>query len=55
MRVEQRHVDWLAAPGALALGQRRLDRDHAVEPGEDVGEGDADLLRLAVGVAGQAP
>ena len=43
----------LAPPGPLAGEQRRLDRDHGIEAGEDVGEGDADLLRLAVRRAGQ--
>ncbi len=51
--VEERHVDVLAGAGALAGDDRRLDGDHGVEPGEDVGEGDAALLRLAVRRAGQ--
>ena len=43
----------LARAGALAGDERRLDGDHRIEAGEDVGKGDADLLRLAVGLAGQ--
>ncbi len=51
-RVEEGEVDLLSAPAALALDQRRFDCDHAVEPGEEVADRDADLLRLAVRVAG---
>ncbi len=40
-------------PGGRAADQRRLDRRDRVDAGENVGEGDADLLRLAVGFAGQ--
>ena len=52
-RVEQRHVDVLAAAGRLALVERGLDGDHRVETGHDVGEGDAHAMRRAVGLAGQ--
>src|SRR5947208_13275840 len=42
-----------ALPRDLAAAQRRLDADHCIDAGEDIGEGDADLLRLAGRVAGQ--
>ena len=51
--VQQRHVDMLAPPALVALGQGGLDGDGAVEPGEDIGEGDAHFLRRAVWLAGQ--
>ena len=51
--VEQGHVDMAAGPGRLAAAQGREDRVGGVEAGEDVGEGDAGLLRLAVRIAGQ--
>jgi hypothetical protein len=31
------------------MAERRLDGDDRIEPGEDVGDGDAGLLRLASG------
>ena len=43
--IEQRHVDTLSAPGPRPLGQCRLDADQAIETGDDIGNGDADLLR----------
>jgi hypothetical protein len=52
LAVEEPHVDPLAAPRPLAQGEGRLDRDGAVEAGEDVGIGDAGLLRRAAGLAG---
>ena len=52
LRVEQRHVDELALAGLLGVAQRRLDGDDRIEAGEDVGDGDARLLRLAAGLAG---
>ena len=48
LRIEQRHVDVLALAGRLGVAQRRLDGDDRIEPGEEVGDGDADFLRLAV-------
>ena len=51
--VEQRHIDMLPLTGALAVGQCRLDGDDRVEAGEDIDIGDADLLRFALGCAGQ--
>ncbi len=42
----------LAAPGALARDQRRLDRDDAVEAGEEVADRDAGALRRPVRLAG---
>ena len=50
--VEQREVDELAAPGSLARDQRRLDRDDAVEAGEEVADRDARPLRRPVRLAG---
>ena len=52
LRIEQRHVDMLALAGRLGMAERGLDGDDRIEAGENVGEGDADLLRLAVGRAG---
>ena len=46
--IEQRHVDQLALSGRLGVAQCRLDGDHRIETGEEVGDRDADLLRLAV-------
>ena len=57
-RREQRRaevdLDALALAGRLAVAQRGEDPDRREEPGEDVDERDADLLRLAVRVAGDA-
>ena len=53
LRVEEAEIDPLAAPRPRPLRQSRLDRDHAVKPGEDVGIGHAGLLRRAVRLAGQ--
>ena len=39
--------------GLVAAPERGEDCDDGIDPGEDVGIGDADLLRLAVGLAGQ--
>ena len=51
--VEQRHVDRLALAGAVAVAQRGEDRGHRVHAGEEIGDGDADLLRPAArGVVG---
>jgi hypothetical protein len=36
-------------PGGVAMAQRRQDRGHGVHAGEQVGDGDADLLRPAAG------
>ena len=51
--VQERQVHPLTAAGAFPLGQRRLDADHPVKPGEDVDPGHAHLLRLAPRLAGQ--
>ncbi len=50
--VEKRQVDLLAPPGAVALGEGGLHRDHPVEPGEEIGDRDARLHRLPVGLSG---
>ena len=42
----------LALPGRLGVPKRRLDGDDGIEAGKNVGDGDADLLRLAAGRAG---
>ena len=47
--VEQGHVDMLAFAGALGVAQGGLDGDRGVEPGEEIGHGDADLLRATAG------
>ncbi len=52
LRVEQRHVDMLALAGCFRMAQGGLYRDHRIQPGEDVGDRDAHLLRLAAGLAG---
>ena len=49
LRVEQGHVDVLAATGRVAVAQRGQDRDRRVHAGEQVGDGHADLLRPAAG------
>ena len=41
-------------PAAVAMAERGEDADRREEAGEDVDERDADLLRLAVGLAGDA-
>ncbi len=43
----------MAAPGALTLDERRLNADHAIETGENIGKCNADLLWRAIGFAGQ--
>ena len=53
LRVEERHVDMAPSPGLVAAPERGEDRDRGIDPGENVGIGDADLLRLAVRLAGQ--
>ena len=40
------------APAALARDQRRFDRDDAIEPGEEIADRDARLLRRPVRLAG---
>src|SRR3546814_6554911 len=42
-----------ALAGRLAPPQRRQDSRRGIDASEDVGEGDADLLRFALGIAGQ--
>ncbi len=51
--VEKRKVDMLPATRTRAFGKRGLNADRAVETGQDVDPGDADLLRLAAGIARQ--
>ncbi len=46
-RFEQRGFDELAAPGVLALAQRRLDGDHRERAAHDVDDGGAGAQRLA--------
>src|SRR3546814_12914758 len=53
--VEQAEVDALAEAGHAAIVQRRQDRAYRVHAAHDVGDADADLHRLAVRLAGQAP
>ena len=53
LAVHQRHVDMAADAGDGAARERGLDRHDRIEAGEDVGEGDADLLRPAGGIAGE--
>ncbi len=52
-RVEECHVDMLAEAGTLALGECGLDGNDAVGSREDVGKGDAHLLRRPGGIAGE--
>ena len=52
--VEQGHVDMLAAPGRGALMQGGQNGGGGIDAGENVGHGDADLLRLAVRLSGDA-
>ena len=40
----------LALAGRLGMAQRRLDGDDGIEAGEQVGDRDAGLLRLAAGL-----
>ena len=54
LRVEQRHVDVLAASGDVARPQRGEDRVAGVHPGHHVGDAHAHLHRRAVGLAGHA-
>ena len=58
LHIEQGHVDVLALAGLLAGVQRGQHADRGVQPGENVGEGDAGLhgagAILAIGLAGQA-
>ena len=51
LRIEQCHVEVLALAGALAVIERCLDTDGAIEPGEDIGEGHADLHGFRTGLA----
>ena len=51
---EQVDLDELPLAGALAMAQGGEDPDRGEQAGEHVDERDADLLRLAVGLAGDA-
>ncbi len=51
---EQRKIDVLALAAALAREQRRLDGDDAIEPGEEIADRDARLLRRPLRLAGDA-
>ena len=51
--IEQRQIDLLPPPRPRPLRQRRLDADDAIEAGEDVDPGHADLLRITCRIAGQ--
>jgi hypothetical protein len=53
LAVEQRHVDMSPTAAPVPLPKRRKDRYRRIEAGEEVGIGDAGLLRLAVRLAGQ--
>ena len=50
--VEQCHVDVGAAAGAVPAVERSEDRHRAVHAREQIGHGDARLLRFAIGFAG---
>jgi hypothetical protein len=52
-RVDQSGVDKTAFARLLAFGQRRQNPDDGIDAGEDVGNGNADAGRFAVGHAGQ--
>src|SRR5690606_8706880 len=41
-----------ALAGLLGMAERGLDRDHGIEAGEDIGDRNARLLRLAAGLSG---
>ena len=47
-------LDQLAVAGAVAVAQRGEDADGGEQPRQDVDQCDADLLRLAAGLAGDA-
>ncbi len=51
--IEQGDIDMLPPARTLALGERGLNADGAVKTGEDIDPCNADLLRLAIGCAGQ--
>ena len=53
-RGEQVDLDQLSLAGCVAVAQRREDADGREQPRQDVHERDADLLRLAAGLAGDA-
>ena len=46
-------IDMGALPCHVPLPQRRLNADHAINAGENIGKGNADLLRFAIRRAGQ--
>jgi hypothetical protein len=54
LHVEQREIDVLTETAGPSFVEAGEDRDRGVEAGEDVGDGDADLHRFAVGRAGDA-
>ncbi len=54
MRVQHADIDLLALAGRVAVPQRRQDPDTSVQPGEQVRDRYAHLLRRPVGLAGQA-
>ncbi len=47
--IEQSHIDVLAHSGAIAMRQRRQNSNRCVQAGENVGHGDAGLLRPCAG------
>ena len=49
LHVEQRQIDVLTFAGPVARGERRLHRVGRVQPGQDVGQRDADFHRAAAG------
>jgi hypothetical protein len=53
LTIEQRHVDRGARAGRVALAQCGEDGDGRVQAGEQIGIGDARLLRLARRIAGK--
>src|SRR5579872_2393559 len=52
--IEHADVDLLAFTGRIAMSQRRKDADAAVESREQIRDGNADFLRLAIRRAGHA-
>ena len=49
--IQHADVDLLAVPGRIAMAQRRQDADATIQAGEQIGDGNADLLRQAVRLA----
>ena len=54
LRIEQGQVDMLALPGAIAMLEGGENRDCCIETGSQVAYRNADLERMAIGIAGHA-